>query len=242
MKKYFVFSDVHGDYDALMAALSGRGFDEENDNHILISLGDLWDRGEQNFEVAEFAIKFWKLGRMMSILGNHDEFLELFLINKDDFNIRNNGFDKTLNQWAKTSFLTSTIPFVFFSDIYPKIVKNLPDLEQYIASMVDEITLGKYVLTHAGLDWEKEKGWYPNNQTNTPLFVKFLEDVPTDKVYIFGHWNTPDLAKHIQKKKISYDSIFQYKNFIGIDTTSIFTKKVNVVVIEEADGEFELSL
>ena len=37
MKKYFVFGDVHSFYDELMAALSEKGFDINNPNHLVIS-------------------------------------------------------------------------------------------------------------------------------------------------------------------------------------------------------------
>jgi len=41
MKKFFVFSDVHGFYKELMKALDDKGFDMENPNHYIISCGDL---------------------------------------------------------------------------------------------------------------------------------------------------------------------------------------------------------
>ena len=52
--KYFIFSDVHGFYDELMLALNNAGFDKDNPEHIIISLGDLLDRGPKPLQCLQF--------------------------------------------------------------------------------------------------------------------------------------------------------------------------------------------
>jgi len=64
MKKYFAFSDVHGDFTALDQSLKNAGFDAENENHVLFGVG-----GSQSKEVYEFLVKFQKLGRGFYLLG-----------------------------------------------------------------------------------------------------------------------------------------------------------------------------
>ena len=49
--KYFVVSDVHSFYDAMMNALNKQGFDPENKEHKLIACGDLFDRGDDTVKV-----------------------------------------------------------------------------------------------------------------------------------------------------------------------------------------------
>ena len=39
--RYFVVTDVHGFYDEMIEALDIAGFDPNNENHWLISLGDV---------------------------------------------------------------------------------------------------------------------------------------------------------------------------------------------------------
>ena len=46
--KLFVVSDLHGHYKELIKALKKAEFDENNDNHLLISLGDMFDRGQDS--------------------------------------------------------------------------------------------------------------------------------------------------------------------------------------------------
>ena len=54
MKKYFICSDIHSDYNALMNAIKENGFDINNDNHILVVAGDIFDRGEDSVKVYEY--------------------------------------------------------------------------------------------------------------------------------------------------------------------------------------------
>ena len=51
--KYFVFTDIHGFYSILKKELIKQGFDENNENHMLISLGDNFDRGNENYEMYD---------------------------------------------------------------------------------------------------------------------------------------------------------------------------------------------
>ena len=48
MKKYFVCSDIHGFYKEWMSSLDEVGFDINNNEHILIVLGDIFDRGRES--------------------------------------------------------------------------------------------------------------------------------------------------------------------------------------------------
>lgn len=54
MKKYFVFSDVRSFCDELMTALNKAGFDTNNKDHILISLGNLCGEGPKTKETLSF--------------------------------------------------------------------------------------------------------------------------------------------------------------------------------------------
>ena len=54
MKQYFCISDVHSYYDAMMEALNSKGFDINNDEHILVVCGDLLDRGPDGISCVNF--------------------------------------------------------------------------------------------------------------------------------------------------------------------------------------------
>ena len=52
--KYFVFADVLGFYSILKNELDNAGFDVNNEDHMLISIGDNFDRGPENYEMFLF--------------------------------------------------------------------------------------------------------------------------------------------------------------------------------------------
>ena len=70
----FVIGDIHSHYDQFMEVLDKAGFQYDKD--MLISLGDLVDRGPKPIEVVE---KVMELKNFIHILGNHDEWCYQFL-------------------------------------------------------------------------------------------------------------------------------------------------------------------
>lgn len=66
MKKYFIFSDIHGrKLNSLLNELKVASFDINNEEHILISLGDLFDRGDDNLNLLFFVNEMIKKNRMI---------------------------------------------------------------------------------------------------------------------------------------------------------------------------------
>lgn len=63
----YVVGDLHGCYDLLMQKLQQVGFNFERD--LLVSVGDLVDRGPQNIECADLILQPW----FKAIRGNHEE-------------------------------------------------------------------------------------------------------------------------------------------------------------------------
>lgn len=106
----FVFGDIHGHLKELERDLQDAGYDEDNSNHLLIVLGDNFDRGTESKEVF---LKFKKLtseGKAIVLHGNHEDFIIDFLEGKDCmFNFKHNGFNKTLD-----SFLDQTCSWEMF--------------------------------------------------------------------------------------------------------------------------------
>lgn len=80
-KKYFIVSDIHSFYTALVTNLTKAGFDKENKDHILIVCGDIFDRGFETLEVYKF-LKSLPKSRCILIKGNHED-LYFDLLKKD---------------------------------------------------------------------------------------------------------------------------------------------------------------
>ena len=75
MKKLFIFGDVHSFYDEWIKALDESGFDISNPDHVLVSLGDICDRGPKSTEVLR-RINSLPENRKICIIGNHELLME----------------------------------------------------------------------------------------------------------------------------------------------------------------------
>ena len=90
--KYFVFADVHGFYTILKDELNRLGFDYKNPNHMLISLGDNFDRGTENYEMFQFLKEMKELNKIILVKGNHEDLmLEMLYRRKPIFRDLTNG-------------------------------------------------------------------------------------------------------------------------------------------------------
>ena len=73
--KYYVVSDIHSYYTYLRKALEDAGFFDETEPSMLVVCGDLLDRGLEAKELIEFMVQLLEEGRLIYILGNHEELL-----------------------------------------------------------------------------------------------------------------------------------------------------------------------
>ena len=235
MNKYFLFSDTHGCFDALVSSLDAAGFDIDNPKHYLIGAGDYFDRGDRNGQIYNFLSSEQLQNRAYLVKGNHDEMLENFLIGSDDgfFNSVYNGLDKSIGNFAQIKFNLAMLQYEpdFYRD---KINLHYPKLRSFLKSMKKGFQLDNYIIVHAGFtdrnslkDW-LEPNWVVDNWTKTPIFVKNFPD--KENIYIFGHWHARKLRKEFGYEES--DKIFKHENFIGLDSRTNLSDFVNVFVIE----------
>ncbi len=101
--KYFITSDLHSFCSPLKKALNNAGYDINNDDHILVILGDLFDRGTETRALYNF-LRIIPKNRLYLVKGNH-EYLFEGLLKKDlpdDFDF-GNGTVRTCCQLAYSS-------------------------------------------------------------------------------------------------------------------------------------------
>jgi serine/threonine protein phosphatase 1 len=73
--KYYVISDPHGFCSETKFALREAGYFDDDDEHRLIVVGDLLDRGGEANEIVEFMMNEDRLGRLIYVVGNHEDLL-----------------------------------------------------------------------------------------------------------------------------------------------------------------------
>ena len=106
MTTRYVFGDIHGHYDTLIALLSKIGLDPDKlpANIELIFLGDLIDRGPKSAEVVTLVKRLCEEGKARCILANHEFNFVNFntQISKDSGVYRRPRNDKNLSEIAET--------------------------------------------------------------------------------------------------------------------------------------------
>ena len=231
MKKYFVQSDIHSFFTIWMKELIKKGFEKENQDHILIILGDLFDRGSEPQKIIDF-LKEIGPSRYILVRGNHEDlFLEMIKRGYPLHHDEHNGTDMTAYRlfgvsWPNEERLKKT-------DIY-KIINN----------SVDFYETNKYIFVHGFLPVKIEYGTYvlkPNWRSSSEEewhnarwingFDAGMSVKVPDKTIVFGHF-TCQYGHKMYNNKNSFQP-FKKEGIIGIDACTVLSKKVNILVFNE---------
>lgn len=264
MKRFFIVSDEHGEFDGLIKCLNKVGFDENNETHFLISLGDNFDRGEKNLEIYEFYKRLGDKGKFLSTMGNHDMMLIDYLSNGKaaEWNYQKNGLDSTIYSFSGMRYIDVTAQYDSFEDFRKKTVAKInetyPKLLPWLNQKTYFIELGNYILTHGGIDglaedWRNPKdftfydmkGWEALIWVGPEHLAREIKN--TDKRVVVGHIGTNHLRKLLRGVIKDDDDRFGMLHFSDpnisyIDRTSIRTKEVNVFIVDDnfaGGGEYE---
>lgn len=291
MKKYFVCSDIHGFYKEWKRDLRKAGYDKNNEEHILIVLGDIFDRGTEPYQIYKF-LKSIPVERLILVKGNHEYLLLDLVKRKMPFNhdYQNGTYDTLISlyknpdherlMWLERNKEKYVDPAVLYDkgrQVYWKVYKNLFDnkklneIVDWLKSPVwrDYYELGKYIFVHSFIPlfttfdvnqnkeitkyipnwrhdstkqmWEDATWGCPYEQYIKGYFDKELQN---GKVLVCGHWDTSDFFNHLlylnERDKwldVNVDNpIFiseKYPGLIAIDTCTVLTKRVNVLIISE---------
>ena len=239
MKKLFVFSDVHSYFDALMDALSDAGFDDNNEDHVLVSLGDLCDRGFQSREVLSFINSFPE-DRKICIIGNHELLMEDYI---------NRGFALSmdvLNGTVRTAISISK------EDDRVSDMKNNALWNNYKKSWRYYYEADNYIFVHGWIPFKKDgeafKDWREASRkdfedaTWVNGMKAWADGIRQENKTIFcGHWHTSWGHCHLHHDGVEFpedeDDFAIFDPFIdegivALDACTAYTGKVNVYTVE----------
>ncbi len=236
LKKFFIISDIHSHYSSMIEALNKAQYDEDNPQHHLLVLGDLFDRGNEGCNVLEYLYQLSSQEKATIILGNHDAFLLDFLdgnFEKVGFNIKHNGFGNTLKQLSDLDPKNSD-----FELIHKSIVLRYPFLHNWLKSFPLYIEIENYIFVHGGVDGGK-LDW--KTMSSRRDFVWSREhDLPRvlEKTVVAGHHRVAT----IRKKTTDYNLLFLHhpemfdilyeEGKILIDRYVEVSKEINVLILE----------
>lgn len=258
--KLFVVSDIHGFYKEFREALDNAGFDPENEEHWLISCGDNWDRGEYPWEVMHY---LRNLPRKVLIRGNHEDlFEECVKQGYPDFHDYTNGTVGTIEKlghaedgrdFGECCIAADMRTKKFLGDMVNYFeTENYIFCHSWIPTICNDGLPAWYRRGRDGSirqrefkeDWRyaHQSEWYGARWVN-PLEMAMRGLCP-DKTVVSGHWHC-GTGWNYQKRldgetdipddyELSRLGPYNYENkLIMLDACTAYTKKVNVLVLED---------
>lgn len=208
--KLFIITDVHSYYDEMIAALKAKGYNKKNPNHVLISLGDLLDRGKKPIQCLKFINSIPKDNKIL-IRGNHEDLLEKFW-DKDapdnyDFS---NGTTETA--CAIMDYCKGDKKITDYKQEMER-ARDCDLVKDYYDCLYEYAEIADYVFVHGWIPCEKDgnrllphaswrqadmKHWSHSRWVNGMLAWKGKIRDPEKTIYC-GHWNCSWGWAHLTK-------------------------------------------
>lgn len=255
--KYFVVSDVHSFYTPLKTALDNAGFDPENENHTLISCGDLFDRGAESEQVLNYIMS---LPRKILVRGNHESMLMELVFRK-----RTAEACDQHNGTIKTIFDLGGAFKKGFADDYKNnmyLIRRNEKLLEYFSLLVDYYETNNYIFVHSWVPTTRDQdgnitylnykdasaqNWEEARWVNPFMEYIYMRDMGESlgKTIVFGHWHTAEgharfhndgianITPRHYKNGFNNCDIFHEEGIIGLDACTVISGKVNCLVIED---------
>lgn len=257
--KIFAISDVHGHYEEMRDALYKHKFDENDENHLLVVCGDLFDRGDESLEVYHYLKSLTDKKRAIVLRGNHEPFFINWLKgNNTPFNYLRNGMSHTIDSFLErtNAFMSycfidkecepSQSAFEDFSEIARKeILEHEPELLEWLENLPYYYETEHFIFTHASIDIAEDdwrypckryynfSGWEACTWDDGSFFGKEIRN--TDKKIVIGHFDSGHLREMYGIGSRDDHSILYRRDgkVIALDACTILTKEINVLVMYE---------
>ena len=208
MKTYFACSDIHGFYKEWMKSLKESGFDVSNQEHVLIILGDIFDRGNEPWKIYKF-IKSLPEERVILIKGNHEylllelvkrkypfehdihngTYLTLTCLYKDPYAAKYEWIEKNINKFEPGSYELYSRSKLVFKKACEKLFDNkkLSEIVKWLNSSRwrNYYELGKYIFVHSFIPLQ-----LPDNDGVGHYYPNWRETA-TDKMWYEATWGCP---------------------------------------------------
>ncbi len=236
-KKFFVLSDVHGYYSETVKAIRKSGFDPDNDSHVLVFCGDMFDRGHHNRNVLRYLDK---IKNKIMIRGNHEDML-VRIIETEKLQPHHvyNGTFVTVTEF----FGRNSVSYNGNVDLTWK-RRKAKKLCAFIDGMSDYYETENYVFTHGWLPQDENGKILPDWRNSSPEMwqsarwthwneVYKISDRPDGKTVVCGHVPCQNAAGIDPARSADDCSPYFADGLIAVDAGTAASHQVNVLVLED---------
>jgi len=256
-KQIYTISDVHGHFKEMKKALDESGFDENNQDHLLIVCGDIFDRGNENVEMFNYLYRLTQENKAIVIRGNHDTMLVDYLeYSNEPWNYMRNGVNTTIDDFlGRTKSFESwclvdkgceqTIGSFaeFITEARKEINSKYPNLLPWLKSLPWYYETENYIFAHGAIDthavdWKKPHcmlydkiDWDALSWDDGSFLGKRM--LNTNKIVVVGHFDTGHLREKYDLGYGDEHSILECKNInIASEDGSSYTVHGHKIFID----------
>ena len=237
MKRYFIVADCHSFYSIMKRTLDAAGFDANNPEHIFVSLGDLFDRGDESAEMLRFVSSLPE-ERKILIMGNHELLMQKMLNTGCFYRYDiSNGTVKTA-----CDITGETNPYVAI-----QMMRLRKDWAEYYHSCKFYVEMGNCIFTHGWIpdrvDWRSADTQEWEDATWLNGMKQWADGLWEDGKTIFcGHWHTSWGHSRIRGFGVEFPSTpddkvcfcpFIDEGIIAMDACTALSEKVNCITLDE---------
>lgn len=249
MSKFFVISDIHGFYDQMIEALNEAGFDKDNPDHVLVSLGDNFDRGSCNTKVLIF---LKSIKNKVLVKGNHETLLVECC--KRGFPLQHDFGNGTVKTIKELGCARDGYPFEECCE------RTLERTKDFINQMVPYFETKNHIFVHSypvlkccddmprhytrGRVFEYDPNWrnatkeqWEDAMWGNPFELHMIHGKHFDKTIVCGHWDTSwAWCRYNGDPDTDMSECFDpyyMDGLIGIDAMTGYSGIVNVLVFED---------
>ncbi|MBQ9749775.1 MAG: metallophosphoesterase [Clostridia bacterium] len=257
--KYYVVSDVHGYYTCLTKALRDAGFFDETEECKLVVCGDLFDRGPEAKSLIKFILQLMKDGRLIYILGNHEDLLvqclqEISRGNADEIasGMSCHYSNMTWDTLLQISEMSESEACKNPNELVRRVMQS-SFYRELLPACVDYFETPKHIFTHGWIpvftlddsytynpDWRNAdvQEWRRARWLNGMELACKHRVVEPDKTIVCGHWHTSygHACFEHSCSEMGEDadfSPFGARGILAIDASTHRSQKVNCVVVED---------
>ena len=201
----------------------------------------MFDRGRQSKEIIDYILSH--LDKIVLIRGNHEDLMsEMIERNNSSYGDLRNGTAYTI---------VDLYPEWQISEFDLKKIAHNTGLQKVLDLCVNYFETKHHVFVHSWIpviencclydcDWRKARNerWEKARWVN-PLIMTEYELFEPNKTIVFGHWHCSAFWNRKNPEKFKeFDDGANYEpfiteNYIALDACTIYSKKVNVIVIED---------
>lgn len=262
--KLFAVSDVHSFYSILVQTLQENGFCMENQEHVLLLLGDAFDRGEEPLEMADFLLTLHKKGRLIYVKGNHEDLLIKMLqqlANGADAVDVASGYHAINGTWQtalKLSGMSEAMALHYPFALVERVMRTRV-YRDLLPSCVDYYELDDHVFVHGWIpvfevnsirsaycsfdaewrDAESER-WERARWKNGMEMACVKGMLEPGKTIVCGHYHTSWGHAHMHGNGSEWGqdadfSVFKAPGIVAMDACTARSHKINCIVYECSD-------